>query len=332
MINSKCDNDCLSTRRIKLSLLAMKFLSDVASQVENVRLPRPGEARIPQRCETNLLSAEKVSRWASLSVGWFSSCEEMTGGAVEFERPALALLEHGDATMDYLIGTRSSAENLRAGAMCLFVPEGPRLRRARWRPQATRQVKLELDLAALGEQGLLDRGRLMPSLRQDQHFHDPELAALLRCMVLEIDSGCLNGRLYADCLSLGVAQRILQTHGSNGTAGLERGKLPSAQLRMVKDLIAHDLAQDISVETLALAVGLSKAHFARLFKNTLGLTPHRYVLRARLDRAIELIRRSNTSLADVAALCGFASQSHLTGVFTKVFGIPPGDMRRRHRA
>ncbi len=74
--------------------------------------------------------------------------------------------------------------------------------------------------------------------------------------------------------------------------------------------------------------GLSVSHFARAFKETTGLPPHRWLIRRRVEVAEALLRNSRMSLTEVALTCGFADQSHFTRVFSRVVGISPGAWRR----
>jgi AraC family transcriptional regulator len=89
------------------------------------------------------------------------------------------------------------------------------------------------------------------------------------------------------------------------------------------------LASDLSLSTLSASVSLSKPHFVRLFRNTTGTSPHRYVMQKRVERARQLIQTSNVPLIEIAAEVGFASQSHLGRVFQTTYGITPGDVRKQ---
>ncbi|MNL85512.1 Exoenzyme S synthesis regulatory protein ExsA [compost metagenome] len=74
---------------------------------------------------------------------------------------------------------------------------------------------------------------------------------------------------------------------------------------------------------------MSTYHFARRFQETVGMSPHSYVLGRRIERAGALLRRRDVPLVDIALACGFSSQSHLTTVFRRCLGLTPGEYRRR---
>lgn len=97
-------------------------------------------------------------------------------------------------------------------------------------------------------------------------------------------------------------------------------------------LLLDDLAGDCPVAELAGRCGLSRSHFTRAFKASMGLPPHHWLMHHRIERARELLERSDESIAEIAASCGFADQSHLTRVFHAIAGTSPAAWRRRRRA
>jgi AraC-like DNA-binding protein len=90
--------------------------------------------------------------------------------------------------------------------------------------------------------------------------------------------------------------------------------------RLREHVVAH-IDEPIAVATLARIAGHSRYHFSRVFARSVGITPHRYVVHLRLQRAIELIRDGRSSLAETAARTGFADQSHLSRWVRRVYGI-----------
>jgi AraC family transcriptional regulator len=89
-----------------------------------------------------------------------------------------------------------------------------------------------------------------------------------------------------------------------------------------------ELDGPVPMGQIAGACGISVAHFARAFKLTTGLPPHRWLLERRVERSKSLLMTTALSLVDIANTCGFAEQSHFTRVFTKRVGISPGAWRR----
>jgi AraC-like DNA-binding protein len=125
-------------------------------------------------------------------------------------------------------------------------------------------------------------------------------------------------RVHAERYRLGV-QPLSRT---------SRGGLAPWQERRAKALMEAELDGPVPMGQIAGACGISVAHFARAFKLTTGLPPHRWLLERRVERSKSLLMTTALSLVDIANTCGFAEQSHFTRVFTKRVGISPGAWRR----
>ena len=98
-------------------------------------------------------------------------------------------------------------------------------------------------------------------------------------------------------------------------------------MQQLKDHVLAHLDQPIPVTALAQLAGRSPFHFTRVFKRSVGVTPHRYVVRLRLQRAIELVR-AGSDLPEIAASTGFADQSHLSRWARRIHGVPLTRFRR----
>ena len=152
-------------------------------------------------------------------------------------------------------------------------------------------------------------------------FHSPEAA-----------SG-----LFLDHVLYAMAAHVAHRYGSGpgrASAPVSRSS-PSGlalwQLNRAKEMMEGRLDDQTSLRELAAACGLSVSHFARAFRISTGLPPHRWLLRRRVDRATDLLRGADLSLTEVALACGFADQSHFTRVFAQATGESPGLWRRRHK-
>jgi AraC family transcriptional regulator len=276
--------------------------------------------------ERNLLSVQQLARWQGLPLCWVDASASVVRRSVISERPVLALLEAGEAQADFEYTQRRVHLDIAAGAMGLFLPR--ETRSSRWRCASARRVMIDLDPAALLSRGLDFDGELAGSLREDLEFRDGELAALLRAMTREVAAGCPNGRLYAESASLALLARLRARLGGGRKPVRERGRLTPAQLTQVTDHIDRQLAGDLSLAALASVVCLSAPHFARLFRNATGSSPHRHVLRMRVQRACELMQHTAMPLTAVAQACGFSSQSHMNEAVVAALGATPGEIRR----
>ena len=87
----------------------------------------------------------------------------------------------------------------------------------------------------------------------------------------------------------------------------------------------------LSIDALAQEAGLSPAHFARAFKQSVGRAPHQHLLTLRLERARRLLESPDAGLSDVALRAGFADQAHFTRFFKRQFGVTPGAFVRARK-
>jgi AraC family transcriptional regulator len=105
-------------------------------------------------------------------------------------------------------------------------------------------------------------------------------------------------------------------------------RLDDRRLRRVLAHVEEHLADDITVADLANVACLSIFHFTRTFAATMGVPPHRYVSRRRLESAKTMIATGRASLSEIAFNCQFSSQSSFTRAFRRATGMTPNEYRR----
>ncbi len=150
--------------------------------------------------------------------------------------------------------------------------------------------------------------------------YDHGLLDLARALVSESTRDFPKGPLFANELASAFIDGLVARHTSRPNSRT-RGMLGKAVLERLRDYVVANLDQPIEVATLARMAGRSPFHFTRVFTRSVGVTPHRYVVHLRLQRAIELIRDGRSALAEIAARTGFADQSHLSRWVRRVHGI-----------
>ncbi len=96
-----------------------------------------------------------------------------------------------------------------------------------------------------------------------------------------------------------------------------------------RDAMDRDYARPLDVATLARIAHVSEAHFIRTFRATFGETPHRYLQRRRVERAMWLLRSTDRSVTDICMDVGFSSLGTFSRVFRDVVGEPPSAYRKR---
>ena len=167
------------------------------------------------------------------------------------------------------------------------------------------------------------------ALRASRKFGNPRLTALVGAAHAEMVAGFPSGRLFLDSVEQAMAVALVSGHAvRHRPVQIYRGGLGSARLRRIKELVRAKLEFDLSLDEMAQAVGLSTAHFARMFRKSTGETPHQFVLRQRLERAKAMLRAPDARVLDVAVACGFKTQQHFAQAFRDVWGVSPTEYRQ----
>jgi AraC-like DNA-binding protein len=108
------------------------------------------------------------------------------------------------------------------------------------------------------------------------------------------------------------------------------GLSPGALRRVCEFVDAH-LSERPDLAMLAAVAGVSKHHFARGFKQSVGVTPHHYLVQKRVERALDMLAHTDLSLSEIAHAAGFSDQSHLARHFRQMLGVTPGQFRWSQR-
>jgi AraC family transcriptional regulator len=162
---------------------------------------------------------------------------------------------------------------------------------------------------------------------QDNTMHGLATALLDR-----IELAHERSTLFVDHIALAFYGHVIEAYGTAANSNtVVPGQLSPWQLRRAIDFIAANLDRDPTIAQLAGECRLSSGYFARAFRRTTGVTPHQWLIRKRIERAQELLLRGRLELAEVALVCGFVDQSHLSRVFAKLAGESPGRWRQRNR-
>jgi AraC family transcriptional regulator len=170
--------------------------------------------------------------------------------------------------------------------------------------------------------------RFQPATRYE--LFDGQLAELVFAMWREASNGSTNGRLFAQGLSLALLGLLSERYGETRAARTRSiRRLSSGERKRIQEFIDSGLETDLSVERLAEVIGVSPFHFSRMFKETFGRSPHRFVLEQRIDAASAVLQKDQSRpIADVALAFGFATQAHFTQAFRRRIGATPARFRR----
>jgi AraC family transcriptional regulator len=165
---------------------------------------------------------------------------------------------------------------------------------------------------------------LIPSLL----VRDPFLVELAKTLYRESLDGSLS-TMFTQSVATLTATHLLRSYSNRmpATASLKGGMGPSRERRVLAYIEEH-LNQSISLADLAQVAEISPNYLIALFRQSMGMTPHKYVIQMRVERARGLLKQKQLTLLEIAQHCGFLDQSQFTTVFRRYAGVTPGHFRR----
>ena len=178
---------------------------------------------------------------------------------------------------------------------------------------------------AMSDHDANDISKTPPSL----YFENNNLKATLQKFQDVLDGTGIDDHAYAETLGLLLLWELRHAAGDLKSSQLSpvRGGLTGPQLRRIKEFVGTKISSDITISELAVVAGLSKFHFIRAFKESVGLSPYQYVLSERVHRARGMLSKCDLSIADVALAVGFHDAAQLNRVFRKLVGVTPTAFR-----
>jgi AraC family transcriptional regulator len=181
------------------------------------------------------------------------------------------------------------------------------------------------------------KGRLSPAqVRRltgyiDNRLHEQlhlETLAAVAAITREAEHHALGSALYVEAAATQLTVHLLRKYASvtfREPSG--KGKLSPAQVRRLTAHINDRLHEQLHLQALAAVVGLGIWTFARHFRESFGRTPHAYIVERRIDRARRLLAQSSLPIKEIASLCGFADQAHMTRIFQTHLHTTPAALR-----
>jgi AraC family transcriptional regulator len=155
---------------------------------------------------------------------------------------------------------------------------------------------------------------------------DETITRLARAMVSEISAEQVGHAAMLDALVRQIVIHLLRCHltvRKSDQIELSRAGPVDRRLRRAIEFMHDNFGREIAVEEIASAAYLSEYHFARLFKQISGVTPHVYLANLRLERARKLLAETALPISEIASVVGYQSQSHFTKMFKSVTGVTP---------
>ena len=160
-------------------------------------------------------------------------------------------------------------------------------------------------------------------------FFDPDIWDTARKLRTQIEERSAAGDRYAEALLSVLCHELVRLNGGRSPdRPFVSGGLAGWQKKRVEDYVAAHLAERVSISDLSGLARLSPFHFARAFKRSFGVPPHRYQMMRRVEEAKMLLAKPAVSVTEVGARLGFAQTSAFTSGFHKLTGVTPTQYRR----
>ena len=166
------------------------------------------------------------------------------------------------------------------------------------------------------------------SLTPQINIRDPLIEQMGLALYQAAKTSGEDSALYAESIAIGLSAHLMRNYSSANLVTAP-GKISPKKLQQIYDYIDANLDRPLSLAELSQVIDLSLHHFATLFKRSTGLTPHQYVLKARIDRAILLIKTTEFPIVAIAHRVGFQTQSHFTRIFRQHTHMTPKQLRDR---
>ena len=171
-------------------------------------------------------------------------------------------------------------------------------------------------------------GQVRPvDLTPQRAFRDRNVASICRLLLADTAAGTPAGPMYGEHLGCSLAVYLAEQFGQTRTQRyVTASSLPGPVLKRVCELIETRLNTPIGLQDLAREANMSRFHFSRMFRNSTGESPYRYLMKRRIERAKEMLARGCSDDA-VAAGSGFSRRSHLCSLFRRYTGVTPHKFR-----
>jgi AraC family transcriptional regulator len=177
--------------------------------------------------------------------------------------------------------------------------------------------------------------RAMPEIEfRASRAIDETLTQLARAVAAEMADTRVGHEAMLDTFARQMAIHLLRTHltvRKSAQIELSRAGPVDRRLRRAIEFMHDNFARELAIEEIAAAAYLSEYHFARLFKQITGLTPHGYLANLRLEQARRLLAETALAISEIATRVGYQSQSHFTKIFKSVTGVTPRVYREHSR-
>ena len=171
---------------------------------------------------------------------------------------------------------------------------------------------------------------LLAGLSENQPIYNPlpNPERIVENRMLKIVENAEKAPIRLVGMGLMLMDDIIQTSKTHVTA--EKKRLRDFYMREAITFIESNYQKDISVDEIAKKSGLNRSYFSRLFKETFGESPQQFLIRYRINKACDLLKHTQMSIADISKAVGYDNQLHFSRAFKNTLNISPTEYRKNH--
>jgi AraC family transcriptional regulator len=184
-----------------------------------------------------------------------------------------------------------------------------------------------LDPVMISDIARAETGIENPEVLPQFGIRDPLIRAIGNTLDAELASERPTPRVYAESLAAAMAAHIFARYTNPVYRGQHCAGLNRTQLRRVLDYIHDNLDRELALDEIAAVANLSKYHFAKSFRAAMGIAPHQYIVKVRIEKARKLLAVDSISVEEVANRVGYADKGHFAYQFHKIVGVSPNRYR-----
>ncbi|OSQ36765.1 helix-turn-helix domain-containing protein [Thalassospira mesophila] len=286
--------------------------------------------RMTSRIEgISIMEDLRYRRWKTgITDLWHVSCDKNATGTYVSQAPRLvAVLECIGEGQFHIPAASDHPRNRQQEAGCLYyIPAGMELSSQISGPCQLRHLDFHLDMAQVETCFSCDLNRSAVETPRIK-FCDLRIKSLVKLIADDFNHQSPENDLYGESLVSALTAALFAPQCQNEPER-KRGKLAPHQLRKSIDFIEQNCDRIIRLDELAGMAGLSQSYFCSAFRESTGMPPHKWQMKARIAQAKQMLKDRDVSLASVATNVGFADQAHLTRVFRQIVGHTPGAWRK----
>jgi len=194
------------------------------------------------------------------------------------------------------------------------------------RPEQTLILRIPEEMFRLAWDN--DAGDLWPGIMRMESFRQDSLVTqILARLAAELTRSRSINLAFTKCLTYQLCTHLVRRYSEAIDVTIKHSGMPPSRLKKVVEFITEHIEGDLSLARLANVAGISRYYFCREFKKSMGVTPQRYVIQQRIEKAKVLLQNSSISITEISTQLRFPTPSHFTSTFRRIVGVTPTSFR-----